>query len=77
MSLPPRRSLSLRPQPHPPVPFLRRSKDVDNRLRALSSVHPERPSSTSEIIGWYLRNGFTMEQVRAMFPAFFVGDPEP
>lgn len=35
---------------------------------------PDQPSSASEIIGWYLRNGYDMAQIRAMFPAFF-SDP--
>jgi len=43
------------------------------RERTVSGVSDE-PSDAAEIIGWYLRNGYSMTQIRAMFPAFF---PEP
>lgn len=34
-------------------------------------------SSAGAIIRWYLANGFTIAQIRAMFPAWFLSTPLP
>jgi len=33
---------------------------------------PERPSSAGAIIRWFLANGYTMSQIRVMFPGLFL-----
>jgi hypothetical protein len=45
--------------------------------RAEHFAAPDRPSSTSAIIIWFLANGYTMAQIRIMFPGLFYRSPGP
>lgn len=33
---------------------------------------PSRPSTAGELIAWFLANGYTLEQIRVMFPGLFL-----
>jgi hypothetical protein len=59
-----------------PAPALNRwAPSNEARLDRVSA--PDRPSSTSTIIIWFLANGYTMAQIRIMFPGLFYRSPGP
>jgi hypothetical protein len=47
-----------------------------NELRPVRPAAPDRPSGPAEIIARLLANGYTIVQIRAMFPGLFAG-PQP
>ena len=53
-----------------PAPILNRQAST-NEARAERGAAPDRPSSASTIILWFLANGYTMAQIRIMFPGLF------
>ena len=72
--------------------FVRVSRSVkDTDLRGLHNWHhhareenhasslgaPERPSGIGELINSLLRAGYSMKQIRAMYPGLFTASPHP
>jgi hypothetical protein len=51
------------------------SAQKENHVSILGA--PERPSGTGELINALLRAGYSMKQIRAMYPGLFSPSPDP
>jgi hypothetical protein len=60
---------------HPAPVLIRRASSSTARAERFAA--PDLPSSTSAIIRWFLANGFTMAQIRIMFPGLVFRSPGP
>jgi len=59
-----------------PAPVLNRQTSSNEALPGRFAA-PDRPSSASTIIMWFLANGYTMAQIRIMFPGLFLRSSGP
>jgi hypothetical protein len=59
-----------------PAPVLSR-RALSNETHTERAAAPDRPSSVSAIIMWFIANGYTMAQIRIMFPGLFFRSPGP